>query len=157
MKQKHKNNRKRPKPKENQPGILKFYAFCQKIQQKTSGPGKRCWCYVSMRMHPKNRHTFTLKVAWTLLSGSHSHSQCQGYVLTLQALAYIKGKDRTSGPIWNDHRNPDILEKVLNWITLSNSTAGKCTPMQVIKQAEHGRTSTTEEQKLSSFQANYDS
>ena len=35
------------------------------------------------------------------------------------------------------------------------STAKKCTPMQVIKYLEHGRTSTTEEQKWSSFQTNY--
>ena len=39
------------------------------------------------------------------------------------------------------------LERVLNQITLSNSTAGKCTPMQNMKQPEHGRTSTTKEQK----------
>ena len=54
------------------------------------------------------------------------------------------------------HRNFDILERVLNRIALSNSTAGKCVPMEVIKQPEHGRTSTTEEQKWSSFKTNYD-
>ena len=43
------------------------------------------------------------------------------------------------------HSNPDILERVLNQILLSNSTAGKCEPMQVTKQPEHGRTSTTKE------------
>ena len=53
------------------------------------------------------------------------------------------------------HRNPDILKRVLNRITLSNSTMGKCAPMQVIKQPEHRRTSTTEEQNWSSFQTNY--
>ena len=52
------------------------------------------------------------------------------------------------------HRNPDILERVLNWTTLSNSMAEKCAPMQVIKQPEHGRISTTEERKWSSFQTN---
>ena len=31
---------KRPKLKENQLGILKIYTFCQKIQQKVSGPGE---------------------------------------------------------------------------------------------------------------------
>ena len=50
-------------------GILKIYAFCQKIQQKTSGLGECCWCYVSIRMHPKNCCIFPLKVATTLLSG----------------------------------------------------------------------------------------
>ena len=32
---------KKPESKENQLGILKIYAFCQKIQQRASGPGKR--------------------------------------------------------------------------------------------------------------------
>ena len=40
------------------------------------------------------------------------------------------------------HRNPDILERVLNQTNLSNSTAAKCAPMQVIKQPEQGRTLT---------------
>ena len=44
----------------------------------------------------------------------------------------------------------------LNWIALSNSTAGKCVPTQVVKQPEHARASTTEEQKSSPFQTNYD-
>ena len=43
------------------------------------------------------------------------------------------------------HRNHDILERVLNWIVLSNSTVGKCPLMQVIKQPEHGRTSIIKE------------
>ena len=34
------NNTKRPKPKENQLGILKIYPLCQKIQQRASGPGE---------------------------------------------------------------------------------------------------------------------
>ena len=54
------------------------------------------------------------------------------------------------------HRNPDILERVLNQIALPNSTVGKSAPMQVIKQPEHGRISTNEEQKWSSFQMKYD-
>ena len=37
---KHNDNAEMPKPKENQLGILKIYAFCQKIQQSASGPGK---------------------------------------------------------------------------------------------------------------------
>ena len=76
-------------------------------------------------------------------------------MVTLQALVFIEGNDN----LW-DHlelcQNYDILERVLNRIVLSNSTAGKCTPMQVIKQPEHGRTSTTEEKKCSSVQTNYD-
>ena len=52
-----------------------------------------------------------------------------------------------AGPFATYHMNPDILKRVLNWIALSNSTAGKSAPMHVIKQPEHGRTSTTKEQK----------
>ena len=48
------------------------------------------------------------------------------------------------------HRNSGVLQRILNPIMLSNSTVGKCAPMQVIKQPDHGR--TTEEQKWSSFQ-----
>ena len=80
-------------------------------------------------------------------------------MLTLQALTYIKGQGRTSGTIWNDAtgtmtplKGPDLI---LNWNVLSISTAGKCTPFQVVKQPEPGRASTIEEQKCS-FQTNYD-
>ena len=83
------DNTKRPKPKENQLGLLKIYAFCQKIQQKTLGPGERCWCYISFYENaPKKLLHLPLKVATTLLSGSrkgttgvqqsHSSGRCQG-------------------------------------------------------------------------------
>ena len=45
--QKHSENTKRPKSKENQLGILKIYAFCQKIQQRASGPGESAtWLHI---------------------------------------------------------------------------------------------------------------
>ena len=37
---KYSDNTKRPKSKENQLGILKIYAFCQKIQQRALGTGE---------------------------------------------------------------------------------------------------------------------
>ena len=40
MSQRYNDNTKRPKPKENQLEILKIFAFCQKIQQRASGPGE---------------------------------------------------------------------------------------------------------------------
>ena len=54
MRQRYNNNTKGPKPKENQLGILKIYPFCQKIQQRASGPGESAAgvTYLSMRMHP---------------------------------------------------------------------------------------------------------
>ena len=47
---------KKPKPKENQLGILKIYAFCWKIQQSASGPGESAAevTYLSIRMHLKS-------------------------------------------------------------------------------------------------------
>ena len=61
-----------PKLKENQLGILKIYAFCQKIQERTSGPGESAAgiTYLSMRIHPKSYRILSLKVPATLLSGS---------------------------------------------------------------------------------------
>ena len=85
MRKRYTNNTKRPKPKENQLGILKIAAFCQKIQQKTSGPGEHCWCYVSLLSGSKKGTVGVLQ--------SHNCGQYQGYMLTLQALAYTEGND----------------------------------------------------------------
>ena len=59
-------------------------------------------------------------------------------MLALKVLTYIEGNDQTGRPIWN---------YATRTVAFSNSTAGKYVPMQVIKQPEHGRTSTTDEQK----------
>ena len=79
---------------------------------------------------------------------------------TLQALVYIERHDRTGRAIWNyatgtlkPFKEPDSM---LNRMELSISTAEKCAPMQVVNQPEHGKASTREEQKCSSFQTNYD-
>ena len=47
---------KKSKPKGNQLGILKIYAFCCKIQQSASGPGESAAevTYLSIRMHLKS-------------------------------------------------------------------------------------------------------
>ena len=66
------------------------------------------------------------------------------YMLTLQAMMYIEGNDRAYLELC--HRNPEILERVLNEIVLSNSTPGNCRSMQVVKQPEHGKASTSKEQ-----------
>ena len=49
-----------------------------------------------------------------------------------------------AGPFGTTATGPDSM---LNRIALSISTAEKCSPMQVVKQPEHGKASTTEEQK----------
>ena len=50
------DNTKRPKPKENQLGILNIHAVCWKIQQTVSGPGGSFAgvMYLYMRIPPKN-------------------------------------------------------------------------------------------------------
>ena len=55
-------------------------------------------------------------------------------MLTIQALKYIEGDNQNAKPIWS----PGTLKRMLNWITLSDSTTGNYTPMQVVKQPEHG-------------------
>ena len=72
MSQTYYDNIKKPKLQDTQLGILKIYAFCQKIQQRASGPEESTSgvTYPSMRMHPKNCLIFPLKVAATLLCGS---------------------------------------------------------------------------------------
>ena len=72
--------------------------------------------------------------------------------IELHAYTSIPDVYQRKRPNWQAHlelclRNHDILERLLNQIALSNSTAGKCASIQVIKQPEHGGTSTIEEQK----------
>ena len=81
-------------------------------------------------------------------------------MLTLQALMYIEKHGRTGWTIWNyakgtltPSKAPDSM---LHRVALSISTAEKCAPMQFVKQPENGKALTTEVQKYSSFQANYD-
>ena len=46
-------------------------------------------------------------------------------MLRLEVLMYIEGTIETMAHFELSHRNPDILERVLNQIALSNSTAWK--------------------------------
>ena len=72
MSERYNDNIKRPRPKENQPGILKIYTIYWKIQQMASGPGESAagvTC-LSMRIHPKSCCIFPLTVTATLPVGS---------------------------------------------------------------------------------------
>ena len=42
MSQRYTDNIKKPKSKENLLGIIKTYAFSQKIEQRATGRGERC-------------------------------------------------------------------------------------------------------------------
>ena len=67
MSQRNNDNTERPQLKENQPGILKIYVFCQKIQQKGSETGGSTAgvTYLSMRIYP----TFPQKLlhSWSIV------------------------------------------------------------------------------------------
>ena len=64
--------------------------------------------------------------------------------------------NQTARPIWNYVTGTLTSWKGAKQNCIIQLNMGKCTPMQVIKQPEHERTSTTKEQKWSSFQMNYD-
>ena len=70
------NNTKRPKPKENQQGILgiwfkEFTNFAgNSAEGLRSGESAAGATYLSLRIHPKSLYLSPLKVATTLLSGS---------------------------------------------------------------------------------------
>ena len=76
-------------------------------------------------------------------------------MLTLQSLTYIERLSRTRRTICNyasgtltPSKGPDSM---LNRIALIISTAEKCASIQVVKQTEYEKASTTEEQKFPPF------
>ena len=76
MRQRYNGNTKRPKPKENQLGILGISSreFTHYVGNSAEGLGsrrERCWGYVSIFENTfKSCRISPLKVATTLLSGS---------------------------------------------------------------------------------------
>ena len=88
-------------------------------------------------------------VHFVLQMAHNSLWQClKPFIGDISPVVYRRKRPNQQAYLELCHRNPDILERVLNQIPLSNSTAWNCAPMQVVKQAE--------EQKWSSFQTNYD-
>ena len=75
MSQIYNNSTKRPKPKENQLGILEvssmeFMYFAGNSAQGLGSRREHFWHHVSLRIHPKSCRIFPLKLAATVLSGS---------------------------------------------------------------------------------------
>ena len=72
------DNTKSLKSQDTQLEISKIYAFCQKIQQGTSGPGESPVEVISIFENTSKflilKSIFPLKVAATLLSGSRKPS-----------------------------------------------------------------------------------
>ena len=117
------------------------------IQQRASGPGESTSgaTYLSLIIHPKSccnfTHWFRESCSWSIV-----------VTVKVGVEATSPGVYQRKRPNWQAHlelchRNPDILERVLNQIALSKLTLRKCAPVQVINRPEHGRTSTTKEQK----------
>ena len=122
------------------------------IQQRASGPGERApgAMYLSLRIHSKSCRNFTQWFregrSWSI-AVTQLRSVSRLHANTSSPDVYCRKRPNRRAHLELCHRNLDILGRVLNQIALSNSTAEKCAPMQGIKQPEHGRTSTTEEQK----------
>ena len=151
------DNIKRPKPLSYSARDLKN--LCILLENSAEGFGsrrERCWYYVVFvfKNTPKN---LVVQGRTQLEHSSHIVKVgVEATCLHFSPWSILRETTEPAGPFGTMPQEPWILERVPNRITLSNSTAGKCAPMQVIKQPEHGRTSTTEEQKWSSFQTNYD-
>ena len=118
---------------------------------------ERCWRYVVsvFKNTPKN---LVVQGRVRLEHSSHIIKVgVEAICLHFNLWPILKETTKPVGPSGTMPQEPRHPGKILNRIGLSSSTVGKCAPMQVIKQPEHERTSTTEEQKWSSFQTNCDS
>ena len=67
-------------------------------------------------------------------------------MLALQAQSILKETTGPVGPFGTIPQEPCNPRKGAKPDYIIQSTMGKCAPMQVVKQPEHGRNSTTEEQ-----------
>ena len=76
-------------------------------------------------------------------------------MLTLQALC-IERNNRTGRYIWIYAQEPSYPEKGAKPDCVIQLICREVHTHAIIKQPEHGRTSTTDEQRQSSFQTNYD-
>ena len=77
------------------------------LPENSAGESAAWVIYLSMIMHLKSCHLLPKSICnFTLWfkegrSWSNSNPIVKVSVLTLQALTYIEGNDRTGGPIWN--------------------------------------------------------
>ena len=153
MSQRHNDNPIRLTVKQNQPGILKIYTFCQKIQQRAVGPGEST-VGVTVSIYVESIYLsteYTWKVAaccplpplkiLTILLSISSGVQLSIVVTWLRLVSRLHANTSSPDlycrkrPNWHAYlelclRNPDI--QMLNQMALINSTTGKCE--QVIKQ-----------------------
>ena len=129
---------KRPKLKENQLGILKIYAFCQKIRQRALFPGESAagvticlWEYTQkVATSPLQK----LPQLYLVVAGRVQLEHCSHIVkVSVEATCFkiwhiLKGMTNPTG-LFGNMPHPGILERVVNQVALSNSTAEKCRPI----------------------------
>ena len=136
MSKTYNDHKKTPKPKEKQQGILKMYGLSQKIEQRASGPEEstaevmylsmKIYLYVVVQQRPQLEHSSLKFMVGT--PTIHAKTSSSGI--------YCRKQRNQQAYSELCHRNRDIWEKMLIWITFSNSTVGRCAPMN-----------TTEDQK----------
>ena len=142
MSKRYNDHKNTPKPKENQQGILKMYVLSQKIEQRASHPEERTVevmylsmisIYLVVQQRPQLEHSsLEFMVATPTI---HAKTSSSGI--------YCRKQPNQQAYLELCPRNPDIWERMLIRITFSNSTVGRCAPMN-----------TTEDQKCSFFQIN---
>ena len=128
--------------------------FAQKFSRRPKVPDSTARVtYLSMWIHPKCCLFFPLKVdkLYLVVQGKeqldHRYHIVEASCKHFKPWNILQEWPNKQAHLELCHRNSGILQRILNPIMLSNSTVGKCAPMQVIKQPDHGR--TTEEQKWS--------
>ena len=140
------SNDKNKKAKAEKKSVMDLKNLCLLLENSVEGLASRrqhCWGYISLyenickkllHLPTKSCHNFT----WWFKEG-HSWN-----IIVTRLWLVLSLHPNTSSPViywrkWPNqlahlelrYRKPDILERMLNWIVLSSSTAGKCTPMQV--------------------------
>ena len=89
---------------------------------------------LAIHLPPKSCCNFTLQFkvgsSWSIVI-TELKSVLKLHANTSSHNAYWRKRPNRRTHLELSHRNPDALERVLNWIALSNSTVGKNAPMQV--------------------------
>ena len=122
-----------------------MYVLSQKIEQRASRPEERTVevmylsmiisIYLVVQQRPQLEHSsLEFMVATPTI---HAKTSSSGI--------YCRKQPNQQAYLELCPRNPDIWERMLIRITFSNSTVGRCVPMN-----------TTKDQKCSFFQINYD-
>ena len=147
MSQRYNDNIKRPKPRDVQLGI--FTRFVGEFSRRPHVQER----VLLTENAPKNLVVQEGRVQ--LEHGSHIVKVgVEATCLQFNPWNILKETNKLVGPFRTMPQEPRRPGKEAKLDRVIQFNCGKCAPMLVVKQPEHGRTSTTEEQKSSSFQMN---